>query len=47
MWLSMNSATSRKVLFGARYVAMMTRTTFSAFTTIPGDDKTRIMLMSE
>src|SRR4029453_11520138 len=42
--LSKKSPTSRKVLFGARYVSMITRTTLSAFSTILGDDSTRILL---
>src|SRR5215470_19958391 len=42
--LSKISLTSRKVLFGARYVSMMTRTTLSAVSTILGDDRTRILL---
>src|SRR5262252_6813563 len=42
--LSKSSTTSRKVLFGARYVSMITRTTLSALSTIRGDDSTRILL---
>src|SRR5262245_11603331 len=36
--LSKISTTSRKVLFGARYVSMITRTTRSAFAAIGGDE---------